>query len=113
MEARAWLVSGVLGLILAASLFERRGEFAASAGIRLALTTGAVLALAGVACAWRKYRRERGLAEHFGEIAHCPGCGARGRFAVIRSRLAAGGQPAWMNVRCSECCREWRMEAPP
>jgi predicted Zn finger-like uncharacterized protein len=112
IEAHAWLVSGILALILSASLFELRAEFAASPRARLALTTGAVLALAGVAYAWRKYRRELDLAERLGKMANCPACRAYGRFVVLRSRLAAGRQPPWMDVRCSKCGREWRMESP-
>jgi hypothetical protein len=111
IEAHAWLVSGLLALVLAVSLMEIRGTFAV-AGTRLALSSGTVLALFGVAYAWRQYRRELELAEYFGELANCPGCHAYGRFAIIHSRLPVGAQPGWMNVRCRQCGREWRVEAP-
>jgi hypothetical protein len=111
IEAHAWLISGLLALVLAVSLMEIRSTFSA-ADTRLALSIGTVLALVGVAFAWNRYRSDLKLAEYFGELASCPACQTYGRFAIIHSRLQAGEQPAWMNVCCRKCGQAWRMEAP-
>jgi ribosomal protein S27E len=110
LDAYAWLVSAAIALLLAGSLLTRRAEAAGSSLWPLA--GAAVLALAGAIYAARRGLRLRRLAGHFAAVAACPHCGSHGRFGVVRSRLAHGPQRAWMDVRCLDCGRDWRIEAP-
>lgn len=116
IECHAWLVTCFLGIIATASGIEIFGGSAP--GGRVA---GGSLILGGIIVgllSWQYYRRMLDVAERFGELAICSGCGTYGRFAVLASGprpLPDGADPmldgsageVWLRVRCRKCANEW------
>lgn len=118
IDCHAWLVSWFLGLIVLVSGIEVAGG---GAGSR---SSGALLALGGLAVTWYSWKRYHLLleiAERLGEQAVCPKCEAYGKFKVLSSGpapLPDGGDPAlenhggglWLHVQCRKCGGEWTLK---
>jgi hypothetical protein len=120
IEAHAYLITGFLALILALACVEVAGD--AGQGLRrLAWLIGAAASLGGGVLAWLRYHRVLLATETVAERAVCPGCGAYGRFRVVRSAPHSGAEleaaPALedlphLRVRCRDCQREWDLDPP-
>jgi ribosomal protein L40E len=118
IDCHAWLVSWFLGLIVFVSGIEVAGG---GAGSR---SSGALLALGGLAVtwfSWKRYHLLLEIAERLGEQAVCPKCEAYGKFKVLSSGpapLPDGGDPAlenhggglWLHVQCRKCGGEWTLK---
>jgi hypothetical protein len=115
IESHAWLVTGLLSLILAIACFE---EFSVRGPVVKALLMVAVIAGAGVLClaAFRRYQFMLVRAERLAEQSTCGECGVYGRLRLIASRLAAavpdvdGREPdEELTVECRKCGHQWTM----
>lgn len=118
IDCHAWLVSWFLGLIVFVSGIEVADG---GAGSR---SSGALLALGGLAVtwfSWKRYHLLLEIAERLGEQAVCPKCEAYGKFKVLSSGpapLPDGGDPAlenhggglWLHVQCRKCGGEWTLK---
>jgi hypothetical protein len=109
IESHAYLVTGLLALIMMAVALEVT-ELRASAASFLLLV--AIAAAGGIVCvfAWRRFNETLFRAEALAEQAVCPGCGTYARFEVVSARDApdtVSGRD--LLVRCRQCAHEWRI----
>lgn len=118
IECHAWLVSWFLAVIVLVSgleVFGSREPGGRQVGVVLIVGGGLYAWLA-----WRRYRAMLLIAEHYGNLATCPGCGVYGRFEVVESGtnpLPDAGEatpgPAtrnlWMEAACRKCETHWKI----
>jgi hypothetical protein len=109
-ESHAWLVTGLLAIIMMAVALEVL-EFRRTAGD---FALFAVIAVAGGALclyAWRRFNVQLFRAEHLAGHATCAGCGAYAKFAVVASRDAPDAVfGCALDVRCRRCGHGWTLE---
>lgn len=113
LEGHAYLVTSLLGMILAFSGIEVMGSDDGS------VLVGLLLGLAGtgvVLFATPRYLRMLSLAQSLGGRAVCPRCKVYAAFNVLASgpksaddREPDGTEPVWLRVQCRKCAHEWRM----
>ena len=114
-ESHAYLVVGLIGLILMLAGVEVLGTAESGVHYALLLATAASGGL-GTFVAWHRFSTLLARAEHFGEAATCPRCSAWGKFNVLAQESATvndppeAGRPHWIKVRCKNCEAEWRVE---
>jgi hypothetical protein len=109
IESHAYLVTGLLALIMMAIALEVT-QFRSSVASLLFLV--AVAGAGGVVCvlAWRRFSDTLFRAETLAEQAVCPGCGAYARFEVVSAHASpdtVSGQV--VHVRCRQCAHAWRI----
>jgi hypothetical protein len=107
IDGFAWLVTGVLSLIMMAIAIEML-EFRATAGGLLSLT--AIATAGGGLCvvSWLRFHQLLSRAEYLAEQATCSGCRAYGRFNVVASKEFADAPAGCaIDVRCRACGKEW------
>jgi hypothetical protein len=106
-ESHAWLVTGLLSLVMMAIVIEEstfRGSLQGLALLAAIAVAGGGLAL----YAWREFNRLLFRAEAMASQANCPGCNAYAKFAVVSSRPSASSIVGCaLDVRCRKCAREW------
>ncbi|BBO20147.1 MAG: hypothetical protein LC123_02040 [Burkholderiales bacterium] len=114
VESHLYLTSCFLGIIAVAASLELFGARKGFGGAMLALAIGLGGLWAGL-FGWRRYRRIMLVAEHIGDHAHCPACGAYAKFSVVEAGRALHEEPAnienpeevWLRARCRKCGNEW------
>lgn len=114
LEGHLYLVSCFLGLVAVAAALELMGRREGGSGFALALVLGLGGVWAALFC-WQRYRRIMRVAEHIGDHAHCPACGAYAKFSVVEAGRALHTEPAeiedprevWLRARCRRCGHEW------
>ena len=114
VESHLYLTSCFLGIIAMASSLELFGSREGPLGLIVSLGVGLGGVWATLFC-WERYKRIMLVAEHIGDHAHCPGCGAYARFSVIEAGRALHQEPAsiedpgevWLKARCRKCGCEW------
>ena len=119
IEAHAYLVTGFLALILSLAFLGVAGDTAR--GGRPFMYLAALISMAVGFLAWLRYHRILMATEMAAELAICPGCGAYGRFRVVRTAPHSGAEleanPALeemphLRVRCRQCEQEWDIDPP-
>jgi hypothetical protein len=106
-EAHAYLVTGLLALIMMAIALEVIAFRESVAGFLALLMVGAV---GGATCvfAWRRFTVMLGFAEYVAEQAVCPACRVYARFAVDRAVDAPDSVTGCaLDVRCRACGHTW------
>lgn len=101
IESHAWLISGILCLILILACLEElsfRGSVSRLLAYAAVVTPAVVLGIYSL----MRYQKILVEAEQLGERASCGTCGAYARFSLI--------SPS--NVRCRKCEHEWRLILP-
>lgn len=113
IESHAYLVTSLLGLILALAGIELIGARSGAMGFLLGFGAGAI-GIPLVVFGLNRYYRTLMLASSFGSRATCCRCETYARFSVT----AAGPRPGetapapdttWVRVKCRECGNEWTM----
>ncbi|MDQ2962640.1 MAG: hypothetical protein M3R31_05695 [Pseudomonadota bacterium] len=106
-ESHAYLVTGLLALIMTAIALEVIEFRQSAAGLLLLLI---VAASGGTLClfAWGRFHRLLARAEHVAGQARCPRCDVYGKFGIVsvRDSLEAVDGCA-LQVRCVKCDHEW------
>lgn len=98
IEGHAWFVSCVLCLVAVAACAEElsfRGAPLRVLAYALLVVTALKVGIYGMI----RYGQIMSVAEHLGEHATCPSCGAYARFRMISAT----------EVRCRKCGNEWRL----
>jgi hypothetical protein len=106
-EAFAFLVTGLLALIMVAIALESLAARESFLGLVTLLAVGAA---GGAICvgAWRKFTFLLFRAEYVAERATCPACRVYARFAVDTVDDAAGAFPGCtLHVQCRACAHRW------
>ncbi len=106
-ESHAYLVTGLLSLVMMAIVLEE-SSFRDSAGGLVLLVT--IAAAGGWMCvyAWRRFNHLLFRAELMASQASCPRCGVYARFAVVSSRDNPESLVGCaLCVRCRKCAHEW------
>lgn len=106
-EGFAWLMTGLLALIMMALALEVIAFRDSFAGMVALLAVGAA---GGAICmfAWRRFTVMLGFAEYMAEQAVCPACRVYARFAIERSGPAAETVSGCrVHVRCRACAHAW------
>jgi hypothetical protein len=108
-ESHAYLVTGVLSLIMMAVALEVVDFRRSWSGVVTLVGVGGV---GGAICifAWRRFTRLLAQAEYVAQQATCPSCRVYARFAVDRGEAhpdAVGG--CVLHVRCRACGNPWRI----
>jgi hypothetical protein len=106
-EGHAWLVTGLLALIMMAIALEVIAFRDSFAGFAALLAIGAA---GGATCmfAWRRFTLLLGFAEYVAEQAVCPACHAYAKFAIDRAEDAPGSAVGCrLSVRCRACSHVW------
>lgn len=112
IESHAYLVTALLGMILAFAGVEMIGAHQGVAPFLLgAGTTGLGMLVVGLGIP--RYFRTLMLAQSFGERATCGQCHAYAAFNVLACGVAGtreteGPTSSWLRVRC-RCGNEWRI----
>ena len=109
IEGHAYLVTGVLSLIMMAIALETiafRESIAAALALTLIAGAGGWLFI----FAWNRFRGLLTSAEALAEQAVCKQCSVYGRFDILESRHCADAATGYaMHVRCRNCAHEWQM----
>lgn len=106
-EGFAWLLTGLLALIMMGLALEVIAFRDSLAGMLALLGVGAA---GGALCvfAWRRFTAMLGFAEYMAEQAVCPACRVYGRFAIGRSVPAQETVSGCrLHVRCRACTHDW------
>jgi hypothetical protein len=106
-EAHAYLVTGLLALIMMAIALEVIAFRQSAAGFLALLTIGAA---GGATCvfAWRRFTIMLAFAEYVAEQAVCPACRVYARFAIDRAVDAPDSVTGCaLDVRCRACGHTW------
>jgi hypothetical protein len=109
-ESHAYLVTGLLSLIMMAIAIEM-SEFRTSAAGLVALV--AIAFVGGGLClfAWRRFNYLLFRAEYLAERASCAGCGVYARFELTAVRtMPESIAGCSMDVRCRACGHAWTIE---
>jgi hypothetical protein len=109
-ESHAYLVTGLLSLIMMAIAIEV-SEFRSSAAGLVALI--AIAAIGGGLCvfAWRRFNHLLFRAEYLAERATCAACGVYARFELTSARaMPRSVAGCSMDVRCRACGHAWTIE---
>ena len=115
IESHAYLALAFVALILLLAGLEVLADVESGARyllILLAAASGGTL----MVVAWRRFNTLLIRAVHFAEAATCPQCKAWGKFKVIAQESALAedppeaGRPHWLNVRCTKCEANWRIQ---
>jgi len=109
IEGHAYLVTGILSLIMMAIALETIAfRESLAAAMMLVVIAGAGGAL--FIFAWNRFRGLLTDAESLAEQAVCRQCSAYGRFEVIAARDSTEMRSGRaMRVRCRQCEHEWQM----
>jgi hypothetical protein len=106
-ESHAYLVTGLLALIMMAIALEVIAFRESAAGFLLLLTIGAA---GGATCVftWRRFTAMLGYAEYVAEQAVCPACHVFARFTIDRAADAPDSLAGCtLDVRCRACGHAW------
>ena len=106
-EACAFLVTGLLALVMMAIALESLGARKSLDGLLVLLAIGAA---GGAICvvAWRKFTFLLFRAEYVAERATCPACRVYARFAIDAVDDAAEAVPGCtLHVQCRACAHRW------
>ena len=115
IESHAYLALAFVAMILLLSGVELLGD-STSGSKYFAILISAALGGTLMLIAWRRFTVLLARAEQFGELATCPECKAWGQFRVLGQETAPddeppeAGRPHWLNVRCTKCGHQWRIE---
>jgi hypothetical protein len=109
IESHAYLVTGILSLIMMAIALETiafRESVASALALTLIAGAGGWLAI----FAWNRFRGLLSNAETLAEQATCTQCSAYGRFEVVEAHDSdASCTGRAMTVRCRKCQHQWHM----
>lgn len=109
IESHAYLVTGILSLVMMALALETI-EFRASLANALALTLVAGAGGALALFAWRQFTMLLSRAEALAAQAVCAQCRTYARFEVLDARDSSEALTGRsFCVRCRNCSHEWRM----
>lgn len=106
-EGFAWLVTGLLALIMMGLALEVIGFGDSLSGMVALLAVGAA---GGAICvfAWRRFTAMLGFAEYMAEQAVCPACRVYARLELERSGCASDTVSGCrIHVRCRACDHRW------
>jgi hypothetical protein len=106
-ESHAYLVTGLLALIMMAIALEVIAFRQSAAGFLALLAIGAA---GGATCvfAWRRFTAMLGYAEYVAEQAVCPACHVFARFSIDRAADAPDSPTGCtLDVRCRACGHPW------
>ena len=109
IEAHAYLISGLLSLIMmlvAIEMIEFRESIANALLLALVAVGGAGVALFG----WRRFSRQMMLAEALANQANCADCKSYGKFEVVEAHDNAEALTGrLLTVRCRRCSHQWHL----
>lgn len=106
-ESHAYLVTGLLALIMVAIALEMLAARESLGGLLALLVVGAV---GGATCvvAWRKFTFLLFRAEYVAERATCPACRVYARFAIDAVDDTPATVPGCtLHVHCRACAHRW------
>ncbi|MFO1323295.1 MAG: hypothetical protein U1F15_04440 [Burkholderiales bacterium] len=109
-EGHAYLVTGLLALIMMALAIEVIAFRQSFGGLVALLAIGAA---GGVVCvfAWRQFTFLLARAEYVAERATCPGCRAYAKFSIDRvDDVPDSVTGCTLHVHCRVCSHGWRID---